>query len=215
MFATMRRKRRNATMKHELGQGVEHFKRAATIAAQETSATMGPKLSAAKDRMQPAASRARDTATTSWESTVATLTPLVAAAGETIRQAGKDTSKASRKGKRDMRKRAARMTHKPKKRRSRLVGLAMAGVAVGAGAAYLARRRKAAQWDEYDPDRTIGATVESIGGADDAAFEPIDPMAGTMTPDKTPTTSSKADTANQNGTSPQGPEVARTGKHKS
>ena len=42
MFATMRRKRRSAMMKQELGQSVDHFKRAATLAAQETSATVGP-----------------------------------------------------------------------------------------------------------------------------------------------------------------------------
>ncbi|RZU51122.1 hypothetical protein EV385_2921 [Krasilnikovia cinnamomea] len=215
MFATMRRKRRNATMKQELGLGVEHFKRAAALAAQETSATMGPKLSAAKDRVQPAASRARDTATTSWESTVATLTPLVAAAGESLWQTGRDGSKKARKSGRDVRKRAGRMTRKPKNRRSKLMGLAMAGVAVGAGAAYLARRRKAAQWDEYDPDLTMAAAVESIGGADDAAFEPAEPVTGPVTPDRTPTADQKSDTAGQNGTLPQGPEVARSGKQKS
>ncbi|GAB1688518.1 hypothetical protein [Krasilnikovia sp. M28-CT-15] len=208
MFATMRRKRRNATMKQELGLGVEHFKRAATLAAQETSATMGPKISAARDRVHPAATKARDTATTSWESTLATLTPVIAATAETLRQAGKEGSKASRSGRRG--RRSARMKGKARSQRSKLIGLAAAGVAVGAGAAYLTRRRKAAQWDEYDPDRTMAAAAESIGGADDAAFEPVDPMAG-----KSPMTDRKTDTAGQNGTSPQGPEVARSGKQKS
>ncbi|GAB1643993.1 hypothetical protein [Krasilnikovia sp. MM14-A1259] len=209
MFATMRRKRRNATMKHELGLGVEHFKRAASLAAQETSATMSPKLSAARDRMQPAAARALDTATNSWESAVATLTPLVAAANESMRQAGKEGSKNARKS---MRRRKTRHAHRSMSRGSKLAGLALAGAAVGMGAAYLTRRRKAAQWDEYDPNRTIGATVESIGGADDAAFEPADPMASTS--GNTPAT--PTDPVDQNGSGPRGPEVARTaGKNKS
>ena len=49
MFATMRRRSRSRRMKNELGQSVDHFKRAASIAAQETSATVGPKLQTAVD----------------------------------------------------------------------------------------------------------------------------------------------------------------------
>jgi hypothetical protein len=57
VFASMRRKNRNANMKSELGQSVDHFRRAASLAAQETSATVGPKISAARDRVQPATDR--------------------------------------------------------------------------------------------------------------------------------------------------------------
>ena len=67
MFATMRRKRRSAKMKNELGQSVDHLKRAASIAAQETSATVGPKLNAARGRVQPARTKAKDAASSSWE----------------------------------------------------------------------------------------------------------------------------------------------------
>ena len=179
MFATMRRKRRSAIMKNELGQGVDHFKRAATIAAHETSATVGPKLNAAKDRVQPAASKAKETASSSWESAVATLTPLVAAAGENILQAGrvsKKTAKAGKKTKKLDRRTDQGLGRKQRRRgASRLVGYALIGTAVGVGAAYVVRKRKAAQWDEYDPTAPVASTKpDSVGGADDAAFEPAD-----------------------------------------
>jgi hypothetical protein len=45
------------------------------------------------------------------------------------------------------------------------------------GAAYAAKRRQAAQWDEYDPATPISSA--QVGGADDTAFEPADPKAYT------------------------------------
>jgi hypothetical protein len=188
VFATMRRKRRSAIMKNELGQSVDHFKRAATIAAHETSATVGPKLNAAKDaakdRVQPAASKAKDAASSSWDSAVATLTPLVAAAGDNIKQARKISKKQAKAGKAKAKKNARKVERrtnkalgrKPGRRRaSKLVGYALVGTAVGAGAAYVLRKRRAAQWDEYDPSRPVAsARPEPVGGVDDAAFEPAD-----------------------------------------
>src|SRR3954463_8818396 len=85
MFAVMRRKRRSAQMKHELSESLDHFKRAATIAAHETSASVSPKIQAAVDTVKPAASKAKDTASTSWESAVSTLTPLLVAAADSAR----------------------------------------------------------------------------------------------------------------------------------
>ena len=181
MFAMMRRKRRSAMMKQELGQSVDHFKRAATIAAQETSATVGPKINAAKDRVQPVAAKAKDSAASGWDTALATLTPLVAAASDNLRQTGQKTVKVSRrtvkankKNARKLEKRANRALGRKQtgRRAGRLVGLAVAGAAVGAGAAYLVRRRKARQWDEYDPSPISSA--QPVAGADDAAFEPAD-----------------------------------------
>jgi hypothetical protein len=97
VFATMRRKSRNRRMKNELGQSVDHFKRAATLAAQETSATVGPKLNAAVDRVQPAAVKAKDAASSGWGSAVATITPLVTAATDNVRQTGKVSKRQARK----------------------------------------------------------------------------------------------------------------------
>ena len=171
MFATIRSRSRKARMRNELGQSVDHFKRAASIAAQETSATVTPKFSAARDRVQPAATAARDAASQSWDSALAALTT----ASESVRQAGKTTKKATKKElkaqekqARKLQKKAEKATSRNKSRTSRLAGWALLGTAVGVGAAYVARRRREAQWEEYEP-------VSRAGGADDAAFEPMEP----------------------------------------
>jgi hypothetical protein len=185
VFATMRRNRRSAIMKNELNQSVDHLKRAASIAAQETSATVGPKLTAAKEaaqaRVQPAASKAKDTASSGWDSAVATLTPLVAAAGDNLRQAGKVSKKQTKAQKKAAQKNAAKLQKRANKtlgrkqggrKAGKLLGFALVGTAVGAGAAYVVRRRRAAQWDEYEPSGPIVATAPPVSGAEDAAFEP-------------------------------------------
>jgi hypothetical protein len=171
-------------MKNELGQSVDHFKRAASLAAQETSATVGPTLAAAVDRVQPVAVKAKGAASSGWDSAVATITPLVTAATDNVRQAGKvskrSAKKAAKQNKRNAKKlqkraNAAIGRKKGKRRGSRLLGYALIGTAVGVGAAYVAKRRKNAQWDEYDPATPISSA--QVGGADDAAFEPAEPAA--------------------------------------
>ncbi|WP_433792712.1 hypothetical protein [Actinoplanes sp. CA-252034] len=176
MFATIRRRSRKARMRNELGQSVDHFKRAASIAAYETSATVAPRINAAKDRVQPAASAAKDAASQSWDSALAALN----AASENVRNAGKATRKATRKELKADRKQALKLQKKAEKavarkkgRAGRLAGWALIGTAVGVGAAYVARRRREAQWDEYEP------ATSSRTGADDAAFEPVEPTAYT------------------------------------
>ena len=208
MFGTMRQKRRSTQMKSELNQSVDHFKRAAALAAQETSATVGPKYSAARDRVQPAADKARGAATSGWDGALATLTPLIAAAAENARKAGdnvkktsKETAKASRKATKADSKAAQKSAKKLEKRADKalsreqssgrggkLARVALIGAAVGAGAAYFLRKRKAAQWDEYDPSAPITST-QQVGGADDAAFEP-DATVTTATTSTTTTTPS-------------------------
>jgi len=191
VFATMRRKRRSTQMKNELGQSVDHLKRAAALAAQETSATVGPRFYAARDRVQPAAVKAKGAATGSWESALATLTPLIAAATQNVKQSGKESAKAGKRSakanKKDAQKTAKLIEKRAEKAASRrqssgrggkLAGLALVGAAVGAGAAFMLRRRKATQWDEYDPSTPIAST--QAGGAD-AAFEPDYPATTTTT----------------------------------
>jgi hypothetical protein len=215
-------------MKSELNQSVDHFKRAAALAAQETSATVGPRFTAARDRVQPAAEKARGAATSSWDSALATLTPLLAAAAENVKQTGKDSAtatkesakatkesakaaKASAKATRasarakaakgnkasssDVKKTAKLLEKRANKavgrkqssgRGGKLVGLAFVGAVLGAGAAFVLRKRKAAQWDEYDPSAPI-TSAQQGGGADDAAFEP-DYSATTTTTTTTATT---------------------------
>ncbi|BCJ53365.1 hypothetical protein Asp14428_48400 [Actinoplanes sp. NBRC 14428] len=185
MFATMRRKNRNAKMKSELGQSVDHFKRAASLAAQETSATVGPKFAAAKDRVQPAARKAKGAATSGWGSAIATLGPLVAAASENARQTGKKANKRAVKANKDAAKAGRRNARKLEKRANKAVGrkqsstggklvkLALAGAAVGAAGAYVLRKRRSDQWDEYDPTGPVNRSTLTTG-AEDAAFEPAD-----------------------------------------
>ena len=174
MFATIRRQSRKARVRNELNQSVDHLKRAASLAATETSATVTPRINAAKDRIQPAATAARDSATQSWDNALAALV----SASEGVRQAGKTAKKATRKEIKQqtkaelkmaakLQKKAEKAAARKKGRGSRLAGWALLGTAVGVGAAYVARRRREAQWDEYEP------TVRT--GADDAAFEPIEP----------------------------------------
>ncbi|MEU7903933.1 hypothetical protein [Actinoplanes sp. NPDC049118] len=217
MFATMRRKYRSARMKRELGQGVDHFKRAATIAAHETSATVGPKINAAKGRVQPTAIKARDAATQSWDSAIATLTPLVTSATESARQAGwsaaemgRSTTKASRKKAKQLKRRARGR----KRTGMQLVGLLLAGAAVGAAGAYVVRMRRREQWDEYNPG---GAVSTPVAGADDAAFEPdLSGPTGLVTPVDEAGSLGIDDEADQTSSSQHSPTVARmaSGKNK-
>jgi hypothetical protein len=195
VFATMRRKSRNRRMKNEFGQSVDHFRRAASLAAQETSATVGPTLAAAVDRVQPAATKAKVAASSGWESAVATLAPLVSAATQNARQTSKATGKSARKAAKQNKKNAKKLEKRAnaalsrdrgKRRGSRLLGLALIGTAVGMGAAYAAKRRRAAQWDEYDPAAPLTATT---GG--DATFEP------TTSPTPTSPNGTLADPARQ------------------
>ncbi|HEY0531559.1 MAG TPA: hypothetical protein VGD29_08175 [Actinoplanes sp.] len=182
MFTTMRRKSRSRRMKNELGQSVDHFKRAASLAAQETSATVGPRLNAAVDRVQPAAVKAKDAASSGWDSALATITPLVTAATDNVRQTGKVSKRQARKAAKENDKRARKLQKRANKaigrkqrkgRGSKMLGLALIGTAVGVGAAYAAKRRKTAQWDEYEPAAPIGTA--QVVGTDDAAFEPTEP----------------------------------------
>jgi hypothetical protein len=214
VFAIMRRKRRSARMKSELGQGVEHFKRAAALAAQETGSTVGPKWNATRGRVQPAVSQAKGAASTGWGSAVATLAPLVTAAADNVRQTGKTTKKVSKADKKADKKQAAKNAKKLQKRADKAVGrkrgkggklfgLALVGAAVGAGAAYAAKRRQAAQWDEYDPSAPISS-------ADSAAYEPtgsttaldptVVPTTGTTGTTATTGTSSSTGTTSTTGT---------------
>jgi hypothetical protein len=180
----MRRKNRSAKMKSELGQSVDHFKRAASLAAQETSATVGPKFYAARDRVQPTAVKAKDAATGSWDSTLATLTPLVTAAAAKAQQVGKTTAKttkkdlqaskkdlkASKKDAKKIQKRANKALSRDKSSKSsKLGGLLLAGAAVGAAGAYVVRKRRQEQWDEYDP-----APATSTLGTTDTTLKPAD-----------------------------------------
>lgn len=185
MFGIVRRKSRSQLVRQELGQSVEHFKQAATHAAQGTSATVGPKINAARDRVQPATERVKDAASTGWDSAVATLTPLATAAGDNIRKTDKRARKVAVMKQKKLQKSTAKAVDRARgrspRRRGRLAGLLVAGAAIGVAGAYLARKRNAAQWDEYDPSRPVGSPAQvGTQPKDHVVFEPAEP-AGTRT----------------------------------
>ena len=233
MFVTMRRKNRSAKMKSELAQSVDHFKRAASLAAQETSATVGPRYYAARGRVQPTAVKAKDAASSSWDSALATLTPLVTAAtakaqrvSNTTAKAGKKNAKASKKdAKRNARKLEKSadkaLGRKQKSRGSKLGGLLLAGAAVGAAGAYVVRKRRQEQWDEYDPTPVTSSTTQTVGTGE-ATFQPADLSgpSGFVTPvgESTPAVGAvgsdpavdvSVDTADQTSSAQHSPKVAR------
>jgi hypothetical protein len=221
VFATMRRKNRSAKMKSELGQSVDHFKRAASIAAQETSATVGPKFYAARDRVQPTAVKAKDAASSSWDSALATLTAATGKAQQVSHSTAKSSRKDVKAGRKNAKKNAKKLEKRAnktlgRKQKSRtgakLGGLLLAGAAVGAVSAFVLRKRRQEQWDEYDPTTPVTPATRSTG-ADDAAFEPADLSgpSGFVTPvdEATPTVDVNVDTADQTSSAQHTPKVAR------
>jgi hypothetical protein len=82
---------------------------------------------------------------------------------------------------------------------------------VGAAGAFVLRKRRQEQWDEYDPTPVTPATRTT--GADDAAFEPADLSgpSGFVTPvdEATPTVDVNVDTADQTSSAQHTPKVAR------
>ena len=226
MFATMRRKNRSTKMKNELAQSVDHFKRAASLAAQETSATVGPKIYAARDRVQPTAVKAKDAASGSWDSAVAALIPLVTAANAKTQRVSKSTAKASKK---DAKKKARKLDRsaakatgrKRKNRGTRLGGLLVAGAAIGAAGAYVVRKRRQEQWDEYDPTPVTSSTTQTVGTGE-TTFPPADlsgpsgfvtpadesgPAVGAVGSD--PAVDVTTDTTDQTSSAQHSPKVAR------
>lgn len=204
MFGIVRRRSHGLMARSEFGQGVEHFKAAAAHAARGTGATVGPRIESARDRVQPAAGRVRNAATSGWGSALATLAPLAAAATEGARQAGKKTSRTSKATSRTSRANAKKLDRKARKMvgrkqpsgKGKLLGLGIAGLAVGAVGAMVLRKRQQQHWDEYDPSQPVGAVgQESIPSA--------------MTPEPTASTSAVDNEVDQTSSRQHSPTVAK------
>jgi hypothetical protein len=169
-----RRPRSHARLaKEELSEGLDHLMQAATHVAGGVGATMGPRVSAAREYMTPAAGKVRDTASHGWETTVAALAPLAAAA----REGAKDGSRKARKAGRKAKATGYRAIGKKEKNMSRkrwpmLAGLLAAGAAVGAVGALVMRRRKQ-QWEEYDPSRSVTSMAEETKSAVDRTADSV------------------------------------------
>ncbi|MPZ28119.1 MAG: hypothetical protein GEV12_17340 [Micromonosporaceae bacterium] len=135
MFRQNETKTRGELLRTELGESWDHALRAAGHAAGGVRAAVGPKVA-------PAAVRVRGAAASGWGSTKSALAPLSEAAqhgAQTARRRGK-SAKPAKPGKR------------ARRRWPKLAGLMAGGAAVGATAAYLVRRRRQQQWEDYQAE---------------------------------------------------------------
>lgn len=156
LFRGSKTETRGQVLRGELGESWDHALRAAGHAAGGVRAAVGPKVG-------PAAERFRAAATNGWGSTRAALAPLREAAQ---REAAQRAA---------ARRRPARTS---RRRWPVLVGLVAAGAAVGGTAAYVLRRRRQRQWEEYElaeaaPEATPEVTGVAGGrAADDGRASP-------------------------------------------
>jgi len=165
--------------KHELNESFEHLMQAATYVAGGVGATVGPRMNAARDLMSPATGKMRNTASHSWESTIAALAPLAAAARDGAREASKTAGKTARKAKtKNVKAFGKKESNMSRKRWPMLAGLLAAGAAAGAAGALVMRRRKRQQWEEYAPSRSLESTTEATKGAVSRAADSASSAAG-------------------------------------
>lgn len=172
VFGLGRRKAHRDLVRAELGESLGHFRQAATHAADGVSATVGPRVRAARGYAGPAAARARK----GWESTVVAAAPVAVAALNAARQTGPVTRKA--KTMKAMQKKPARSS----RGWTRLGAMLAAGTAVGAAGAFALRRRRQPRWDEYDPAQALDAVRTEAGaapgGTEGASASPASPGTG-------------------------------------
>ena len=157
MFGIGRRKTHRQLAKAELGESLDHFRRAATHAAGGVGATLGPRMNAARDYVGPTATKVRDKAAHGWATTVTALAPLAVAAAEGARHAGSTARKAKPKNMRAMRKKESLMA---RRRWPMLTGILAASAVVGVAGAAAVRRRRQQDWDAYDAGRALESVRE-------------------------------------------------------
>lgn len=174
MFGVGQRVTRGEIIRMELGESLDHVRRAAAQAAEAIGATVGPRVAAARAYASPALSRVRLTASNGWDTAVASLAPLVANVAERARQTRTVTREArsqdmrmkamrnmmlmggGRSGRLMKSRRPNRMMwgRKPNRnwpRRAMIIGgaLGMMGMMI------MRRRRQQQQWQEFDPGHTM------------------------------------------------------------
>ncbi len=175
----------------EVSEGFDHLGKAATIAA-----------SGAAERIGPGVEMTREAAVKSWESMVAAVAPIVAVAVESARaraaeaeksarEAGRSATKAARK-RADSAASAARRRadsaavtlrlKEPPKRVSKgrwLVGALALGAAAGVAGALVARRR-ASQWEEYEPEHPQAEATPGEGAPRGKVAQGVDAAKGKL-----------------------------------
>jgi len=128
-------------------------------------ATVGPRVSAAREYVAPGVTKVRGMATDRWDATVAAVAPLMIAAREGAKEARHAQLQAMKK---QQKKSSGRWTT--------IAALVAAGAAVGASAAYILRRRRQ-QWAEYDPGKALEPVRDKTKSTVDKATETVDSAA--------------------------------------
>lgn len=146
-------------VRREFGEGFDHLMQAAAHAAGGVGATVGPRAAVVRGYLAPGVGKVR-------ESTVTAFAPIAVAAKQGSDQAKKANARATKKIKKE--------TSMSRKRWPMLAGLLAAGAAVGAASALVMRRRKRAQWDEYDPSTALDSARSATDRAMDRASAGVD-----------------------------------------
>ncbi len=172
MYGLRRRRMTHARlMRDELGEGIDHLRRAASHAAGGIGSSVGPGVTMARGYLNP--EQVRDAAAATWETTVTAFAPLAAAARQSASQA---RTKQARKMKKF--RKQARMSGR---RWPMLVGLLAGGAAVGAAGAVVIRRRRRRQWEEYGvlgEESTMDTAKGALSSAMDKASFGVDRAMG-------------------------------------
>ena len=139
-------------MRMEINDSMDHLMQAATHGAAAVGETAGPRWESTRSAVAPRIDQARGLASSGWGGTKARVSPLVSAAVAAAAEANlKAQMKAKKSGKQMAKKvNGGQPKAESSSRKGVAVGLLVAGMAAGAGAAYVARRRSRAKWDEYD-----------------------------------------------------------------
>lgn len=144
--------------KEEFNAGFDHMMLAAQQAAGGVGSAMGPRVHDVRSMVRPTATRVRTAASTGWDSAVGTFAPIMAAAKEGAREA----TEAALKAKAREAKRHEKEEQVKQKRIGMALGLLAAGVAVGAAAALVMRRRRRNAWEDYDPSEALESMMDTV-----------------------------------------------------
>ncbi|HEX2417677.1 MAG TPA: hypothetical protein VHJ83_06070 [Micromonosporaceae bacterium] len=144
----------------ELHEGFDHLRSAASLAAERTAERIAPAVDSARtntrELLLPRVEHAREAASRAWESRMMKrTTPTMKNAKKMSRR---DRRKAARAGmlngmatgRLGRRTRGATVASRPPRRGRWMLGALGVGAAVGAISA-MVRRRKAPEWQEYEP----------------------------------------------------------------
>jgi hypothetical protein len=153
----------------ELHEGLDHFRSAASLAAGRAADRIAPAVSSARtgtrEMMAPRVEQAREAATRAWEASMKRSAPgtkkTAKANGAMSRRAGRkaESMAAGRKA------RGGMTPARPPRRRRWMLGALGVGAAMGAVGA-MVRKRKAPEWEDYEPVERGDAVEEKVTDMD-------------------------------------------------